>query len=308
MNEPLFDVAVVTYNTKDLLLECLESLQGEEALGRIVVSDDNSSDGTLEAVRERFPGVEILLNLANRGFAAVANAAIEACSTSGVLLLNADTRVTPGTLARLGAYLADHPKASIVGPRLINADGSLQPSCFPFPSPRAALLGETGLGSLLSRIRVLRKHHLRTWAHDRPRSVPWVRGAALMIRRETFLEAGGFDTDFYMYFEEVDLALRLSEAGWEVHFAPVADVYHLGGASTTQQRAKMRLRYYASMQEFYRRHRRPWERVALRSILLSTMAFRSLRDRLRLLVSRTPESKERLREDVEVWRQVIVGS
>jgi GT2 family glycosyltransferase len=307
MTDTTVDVAVVTHNTRDLVLECLQSLWDQEGLGRVVLVDDGSTDGTVAAVRERFPEVELLADGANRGYGAAANAAIEACASPAVLLLNSDTRLEPGSLVRLRRHLEGNPSAAVVGPRLLNADGSLQPSCFPFPSPRTAFLGETGLGYFVRFVPVLRRTNLRTWRHDKARTVPWVRGAALMIRREPFLRVGGFDTAFYMYFEEVDLALRLARAGWSVQFSPVASVYHVGGASTEQQRAEMRVRYYASMERFYLRHRRPWERWVLRAILAGTMAFRLVRDRMRLLVSRAPDEREGLRRDVEAWRRIMAG-
>jgi GT2 family glycosyltransferase len=148
---------------------------------------------------------------------------------------------------------------------------------------------------------------LRTWPHGTARVVPWIRGAALAIRRAPFVQVGGFDTAFFMYFEETDLAYRLAAAGWEAHFSPAAQVYHVGGASTMQNRAQMTVQYYASMELFYRRHRKPWEHLALRAILRATKGLSLVRDRARMLFASTPEARERLRADVEAWRRIVTG-
>jgi hypothetical protein len=301
------DVAVVSHNTKELLERCLATVTGQDALGRVVVADDGSTDGSIEMVRDRFPETLVITTGGGTGFGGSANRALDACTAPLVLLLNSDTYLEPGTIRALASYIDAHPHAALVGPRLLNADGRLQRSCFPFPSPWNALLGETGLGFFLRFVPVLRARHLRTWPHDRPRVVPWVRGAALVVRRDVFTQVGGFDPAFFMYFEETDLARRMSAAGWEVHFAPVTDVYHVGGASTGQRRAEMTVQYYSSMEAFYRRHRKPWERAVLRAILRATKRLALMRDRVRLWFVTAPAARARLHANVEAWRRILAS-
>ena len=258
-------------------------------------------------VGAQYPRARVIVRPDNPGFGALANLAIGECSAPVVLLLNSDTWLNTNALRSLGAYVSAHSRAALAGPRLLNADGTLQRSCFPFPSPLTALLGETGLGFFFRFVPVLRTRRLRTWAHDRSRVVPWVRGAALAVRREAFAQLGGFDPAFFMYFEETDLACRLAAAGWEVHFTPVTAAYHVGGASTMQNRTQMTVQYYASMELFYRRHRKPWEYLMLRAILRGTKGLSLVRDRARMLFARTPEARERLRADVEAWRRIVAG-
>src|SRR5262249_11131009 len=149
-----------------------------------------------------------------------------------VLLLNSDTLLAPGALAALAQYLDAHPRAAIAGPRLRNADGSLQPSCHPFLGTMQSFLEKSVVARALARLPVVRDHYLLVnSSHAAPRVVPWVLGAALAIRRSAFDQVGGFDESFFLYAEEVDLCYRLKAAGWEVHFAPVTDVVHVGGAS-----------------------------------------------------------------------------
>jgi GT2 family glycosyltransferase len=301
-------VAVANYNTETLLRRCLDSVVGQGGLGRVVVADGGSTDGSVAMVRAQFPGAHVIVRPDNPGFGTLANLAIGECTAPVVLLLNSDTWLNANALGSLGAYLSANPRAALAGPRLLNADGTLQRSCFPFPSPLTALLGETGLGFFLGFVPVLRKRHLRTWPHDRSRVVPWVRGAALAVRRDAFAQLGGFDADFFMYFEETDLACRLAAAGWEVHFTPVTEAHHVGGASTIQSRAQMTVQYYASMELFYRRHRKRWEYLTLRAILRGTKGLSLVRDQARMLFARTPEARERLRADVEAWRRIVAGA
>ena len=299
-------VAIVNFNTREHLRACLMSVRPEAPV-RTVVADNGSTDGSLEMVRTEFPWVELDLDSSNRGYGAAANRAIVRCRTDYVVLLNSDTLLARGALASLSAYMDAHKRAAMVGPRIVNPDGSLQPSCFPFPTPLTAFLSETGLGYVIRFIPVLRRRYLRTWPHDRPRIVPWVRGAALAIRCAALESVGGFDERFHMYFEETDLCYRCASSGWEVHFAPVTEVVHDGGVSTRQYRAAMLARYYESMLLFYRQHYSA-ARVARLCAILGTVALgRVGRDRIRLLLARAEEKRRHLGENLTLWRQLARG-
>ncbi|TMA96883.1 MAG: glycosyltransferase family 2 protein, partial [Deltaproteobacteria bacterium] len=257
-------VVIVNYNTLQHLRACLATVQSERA-SEVIVVDNASSDGSVEMVKSEYPSVTLHANRKNLGYGAAANQAIASCTAPYVLLLNADTLVESGGLRKLSAYLDQHPRAAIVGPRLVNLDGSPQPSWFPFPSryvchtwttpPRLdALCGKSAFGRLI--------WHLPSFWHrpvdirsDTPdRVVPWVLGAALAVRRQAFEAMEGFDESFFMYFEEVDLCYRLACAGWQVHFTPTTTIVHVGGVSTTQRRAAMMLQFFESEAQFYRRH------------------------------------------------------
>jgi N-acetylglucosaminyl-diphospho-decaprenol L-rhamnosyltransferase len=139
------------------------------------------------------------------------------------------------------------------------------------------------------------------------REVPWLLGAALAIRRAAFEEVGGFDTSFFMYYEEVDLCFRLHQAGWHVHFAPVTCITHVGGASTSQMRAEMLVQWFASIRRFYQRHYSRMQLVTLVLVVKAVVFGRLMRDIFRLFITRNPTERIRLTESFTGWRRILLG-
>lgn len=297
-------VAIVNYNTCALLHDCIVSAIAEQP-AEIIVVDNASTDGSVAMVAAAFPQVVLHVNTEKSGFAAGANRAVATSSVPYVLLLNSDTVVQPGALAALTRYLDQHLHVGVVGPRLLNTDGSLQPSCFHFPTPLHAFLELSNLSSVVRHVPLVRQWYLRSWAHDRVRQVPWVLGAALAVRRTAFTQIGGFDESFFMYSEEVDFCFRLRQSGWTTHFAPVATVMHVGGASTVQQRVEMAVRALLSTVIFYRRHYSSWQLIQLKLILMIVMLAKLLRDNILMCVVRDPARRTMLVENTHIWKQVI---
>lgn len=297
-------VAVVGFDTRDVLEPCLESVAAAEP-EEIVVVENGGTDGSAEFVRTRFPEATLIVNEHNRGYGAAANQAIAACSAPAVLLLNSDTVLQPGALTALGRYLAAHPRAGVAGPRLANADGSLQRSAYDFPSPGDLVMGETGLHRLVDRLPPVRERFLRTWAHDDARVVPWVRGAALAIRRSAFDAVGGFDEGFFMYWEEVDLCRRLAAAGHEVHFAPVTTVLHVRAVSTSRRPAAMRREWLAGFRRYLLRHESRRRAATMLAMLRALAIARERRDRARLRLARDAAARERLAASAAGWRELL---
>lgn len=298
-------VAIVSYNTQACLQDCLKSTMAQRPR-EVVVVDNASADGSAEMVAREFPDVRLVVNAANVGFGAAANQALAQCTAPHVLLLNSDTQLLPGTLVALRDYLVDHPGAALVGPRLVTSDRRLQPSCFPYPTPFNALLEISRVGECLHTVPVLRERYLRTSRHCRSRVVPWVLGAALAIRRSAFEAVGGFDETFFMYGEEIDLCYRLAARGWQTHFAPVATVVHVGGASAAGCRAEMAVRSLLARVAFYQRHYSKRWQTELRLILGAAMLTKMARDGLRLPFAGPRSSRRRrLTENIGVWRHVL---
>lgn len=299
------DIAIVSHNTCDHLHACLATVR-PELPNDIVVVDNASTDGSVSMVRRDYPGVVVYANAANPGYGAAANQAVAACRSKYVLLLNSDTRLAPGTVRALSAYLDQHPRAAIVGPRLLNPDGALQPSCYSFPTPLHVFLEESTLIRIVRVIPGLRNGFQRTWSHAHSRVVPWVLGAALALRREAFEALGGFDESFFLYAEEIDLCYRMHAAGWETHFTPEASVIHVGGASTRQRRADMSLQFFRSLAHFYRRHYSGWRLAQLISIMKIIALARWLRDIARLCLTPDRRRRSRLAEALTAWRRILV--
>jgi GT2 family glycosyltransferase len=298
------DVVIVNHNTCEHLVACLDAVS--EASACIVV-DNASTDASVRMVRQRYARVELLANADNPGYGAAANQGVARCRSEYVLLLNSDTIVTPGALDALGDYLDQHPEVAIVGPRLAYPDGRLQPSTNPFPTLLPTLLTESSIGPLLRYVPGLGRHYLPTWSHKRARAVPWVMGAAMAIRRTAFDAVGGFDTSYFMYFEEVDLCYRLAAAGWQVHFAPVATVIHIGGASTRRRRADMVVQAQAGRLRFYRRHYTRPKVVGLIMLVDALVLLRWLLGPIRIRLARDELRKAQLREELVGWRRALRG-
>jgi N-acetylglucosaminyl-diphospho-decaprenol L-rhamnosyltransferase len=306
-----FAVAIVNYNTCEHLRACLASIQVEQPT-EVVVVDNASSDGSAEMVRSEYPWVRLFDNEANLGYGAGANQAVAGCSQEYILLLNADTMLQPGTLSTLSTYLDDHPHAAVVGPRLLDVDGTLQPSCYPFPTPLDTLLanspGATWVGRLIRcYVPILRNFDLRTWPHTFARVVPYVKGAALAIRREAFEVVGGFDTSFFMYFEDADLCYRLTAAGWQVHFTPETTVVHVGRASTSQHRAEMNVRLLTSTIQFYQRHASSLHLREVVLIVKGLILARWISGTARLYLTRHPGKRAGITADIAACRSVLFG-
>jgi len=207
-------VSIVNTDSRELLLACLESLADVDV--EIVVLDNASEDGSVAAVRKRFPEVRVIPQEFRAGFGANHNTVIRVTRSRYIYVLNEDTTATDWGLDRLIAYLDAHPRVAAVGPRLVYPDGRRQDSAWRFPTPLVSALGLATLGKL----------GVKQSLGDDPRPVDWVMGAAIVLRREALTEVGLFDEDFFLYSEEVDLQFRLRQAGWEVHYVPDVTVVH----------------------------------------------------------------------------------
>ena len=211
---PDVSVSLVNTNSRELLLACLESLQGTEV--EIVVLDNASEDGSAAAVRDRFPAVRLIEQRHRAGFGANHNTVIRATTGRYVFVLNEDTTSVDWGFARMVAHLDAHPRVAALGPRLVYPDGRAQASAWRFPSPATAALGLFTLG----RVGILQSGGSET------RDVDWAMAAALLLRREALDEVGLFDEEFFIYSEETDLARRLRRAGWRTQYFPEVTVVH----------------------------------------------------------------------------------
>jgi hypothetical protein len=223
-------VVIVSFNARDHLEHCLDAVAGSGH--EVVVVDNASSDGTPALVRERFPSVRIVELEENIGFGAANNVGMEAASGRWLLLLNSDAWPVDDAIERLAAFGEAHPRAGIVGPRLRNPDGSLQRSVRGHPTLWRIATEYLFLRHLAPRSRALNAFYGGGFDHASVREVEVLKGAVLLVRRESSEAVGGFDPAYFMYGEEMDLCYRVREAGWAVVFDPDAEFVHVGGVST----------------------------------------------------------------------------
>lgn len=221
-------IAIVSYNTKDFLKECLSSIRQHPPSCdyEILVIDNASTDGSPDLVREEFPEVMLYPNPKNVGYAAAVNQAFRGSDSEFVLVLNPDIVVTRGAIDALLEYMKASPRVGIAGGKLLNPDGSLQYSCRTFYTLKTLLYRRTFLGKLFSGSTVISDHLMQDWDHENPRSVDWVIGACMMVRRSAVEDAGPADERFFLYFEDVDWCYRMKSRGWEVHYCPISVMVH----------------------------------------------------------------------------------
>ena len=248
------DVVIVSYNTKDLLRECLQSVreaQREIPATRAVVTDNNSRDGSADLVRSEFPEAVLVALSENIGFGPGNNRGMAAGDSEYVLFLNSDAKLTPGALESMLKYLEAHPDCVAVGPRLVYPDGSFQASCRRFPSVWRNFWMMSGLdGRLRNHFR-----RFRSWLteeeHVSGRRVDMVSGACFLARRSYMDAVGGFDENLFMYEEEPDIFLPARRRGGEVRFCGEAVVVHGCGASVKQNRLSEFACYHRYRSKYY---------------------------------------------------------
>jgi GT2 family glycosyltransferase len=238
-------VSIVNTNSRDLLLACLDSLRGEDA--EIVVLDNASEDGSADAVRDQFPDVRLIAQDFRAGFGANHNTVIRATTGRYVYVLNEDTTSDDWGFARLVAHLDANARVAALGPRIVYPDGRHQESAWRFPSPTVAALGLVSLGKL----------GIAQSRGTEPRSVDWVMGAALLLRREALDEVGLFDEEFFLYSEEVDLQLRLRRAGWEVEYFPGVTIVHHESQFSAEIPERRINEMWRSRHRYWRKHHSP---------------------------------------------------
>ena len=266
-------VVVVTWNALPWLEQCLESVRGRET----IVVDHGSTDGTLELLREHWPDVR-LIEQENRGMGGGNNTGMRAADGRYFFLLNSDAWVLDDPLVddgldKLVEFADHHPEAAVIGPKLVNPDGTLQRSARGEPTLWRLATEYLFIRKLAPRSRRLNPLYRGDFAHDRAEEVDWLYGPALLVRREAADAVGLFDEDFFMFSEEVDWMTRFRRAGWSVLFFPGTQVVHVGGASHGGNLYVENLRGHL---RWFDKHRGPKEAERVRKLLLWSLRLRAL--------------------------------
>ncbi|MBI4058739.1 glycosyltransferase family 2 protein [Candidatus Microgenomates bacterium] len=266
-------IIIVSYNTKDLLLECLASIKKwtKGISYEVIVVDNASSDGSMAAIRNlkfKIYNLKLIENLDNLGFAAANNQGIKIAKGKYILLLNSDTKLTENSLAKMLDWMEKHSQVGIASCMLKNPDGSVQATGGFFPNlPRlflwATLLDDIpGVGDLVGSYHPHRDSNF----YREERGLDWVTGAFFLIRREVINKVGLLDEDFFLYVEELEYCWRVKKAGWNIAYTPITSIIHYGGASGT--RSGTIYGEIKGLKLLYQKHFPFWQRLILRLLLL----------------------------------------
>ena len=296
MDEFEVTIAIINYNTKDWLDACLKSVlkMAPLAAHEIYVVDNASTDGSVDFVMREYPDVHVIENAGNLGFSAAANQALRTSHARYVLILNTDTEVDPEAIDVLVEFGDAHEDMSVAGPLLLNTDGTIQMSGRKFPSFLDATM-HAFLGMLWPSNPFSVRYQMLDWDRQSERTVDWVSGAAMFLRRDAVREVNFFDERYFMYVEDMDLCYRLWRKGWKVYFCPAAKVLHHIAKSSEQSSARMIVEFQRSLYRFYvKTNNHTWKRF-LKPLVASGLVLRTglliARDRVMRRLEKNRESR-----------------
>jgi GT2 family glycosyltransferase len=299
-------VIIVSYNTCDILRQCLESLSmALRAIpATVAVVDNASTDGTLEMIRCEFPWVTLYPQGTNLGFAGANNLAILDSESEYLLLLNPDTIVEPLSISTMLAFLEDRSQAGVVGCRLIHpVSGDLEFSGRAFPTATTLFCTLSYLDRVFPRSQLIGAYRMTYWDRREIRRVGWVTGACMLVRRNAIADVGLLDTRFFMYGEDLDWCYRFQQASWEVWYLPTAIIQHYGGRSaqnwpealTTSIKATAITQHYDSLLLFARLHYAQAAQRRVHYAIAAAVTIRMVLWWLRELVAkRTPARRSQI--------------
>jgi GT2 family glycosyltransferase len=268
------DVVCVNWNAGPQLAACLASLAGTDrsrvALGRVVVVDNASCDGSAVGLDPGDLPLQVITNPMNRGFAAACNQGAHGGPSPYVLFLNPDTRLEADSLTAPLAFLESPAAADIgiCGIQLVDEQGRVARSCARFPTPGQLVAASTGVDRLLPG--TFPGFVMREWDHQDSRRVDHVIGAFYLVRRELFESLGGFDERYFVYLEDLDFSLRAGQAGWHSYYLARARAFHRGGGTSEQVRAERLVYLLRSRLQYARRH---FSRAAALAVELATIGI-----------------------------------
>jgi hypothetical protein len=267
---PQLSIIIPSYNTKELLEQCLASVyrQTKRVSFEVIVVDNGSRDGSPALVKQAFPQAKLVKVKENLGFGKANNLGAAKAEGDWLLFLNSDTQIIFGAIDKLADRIRNSGNMMVWGPKLLNRDGSLQPSAGYFPT-----LGRIAAQMLflddLPILGKLMKPYQQTAPgfYKREQAVDWVTGAALLVHRLLYKKVKGFDEHYFMYAEEVDLCFRLKKAGALVYFTPQGQLTHLKGASSQDGFTAAIVGEYRGLVSFFARHRPGWQLPLVKFLL-----------------------------------------
>ena len=286
-------VLVVSYNTRALLKDCLSSIyqktKGVEF--EVMVVDNGSNDDSVRMIRREFPQVKLIENQENLGFARANNQAIKQSRARYYLLFNPDTSFKATSPQRMIKFMDEHPEVGILGCKILNTDGTIQPSNASFPNLFTEFLRVFQLKKLVPGVRsrerigqkwsgmlgsTLREYFRVYWDSERIREVDWVSGACLLVRRKAIEDVGLLDEDFFMYYEDADWCYRMRKKGWKTYYFPFFEATHYVGKSNSTFNPKTFIERQKSMYHYFRKHRERKAVLLLRLFIFGGLTLRGV--------------------------------
>ncbi|HEY9772851.1 MAG TPA: glycosyltransferase family 2 protein [Planktothrix sp.] len=257
MVEPRVSVVIVNWKTPKLLARCLDSIARDKGAAgfEIFVVDNNSGDESVEMLRGQYPTVNTIANADNVGFSRACNQVIPQAEGTFILLLNPDAEIKDDAISVLADYLEHNPDCGAVGPKVLNADGTLQLACRrAFPTPEAAFYRVTYLSRLFPNHPKFARYNLGSADPDKVTDVDALSGSAMMVRRSVVEQIGLLDEDIFMFGEDIDWCWRIKQAKWRVVYVPDSVVYHVHGASSRFRPIGTTINLHKGMEVFYKKH------------------------------------------------------
>jgi GT2 family glycosyltransferase len=315
---PELAVIIVSWNTRDLTLDALRTLYADlDANGpqaQVWIVDNASSDGSPDAIRERFPQAHLVTCKENLGFAGGNNHALRQLGfdtddpapdntlPQAVYLLNSDTRTHPGATRALYDALMSQPRAGVVGARLFYGDGSHQHSAFRFPGLAQLVIDLFPVPARFYDSALNGRYPYAAYDGNAPFPVDHTLGATMMLRREVIRQTGLLDERYFMYCEEIDWSMRIRRAGWEIYCIPGAHVTHLAGQSTSQVRPQSIVNLWRSRLMLFERYYSPLRRALARRIIHAGMAYKIRQ--ARTAAARGELSDDQVAQIIDAYRSV----
>jgi GT2 family glycosyltransferase len=297
-------IVILCWNDLKVIADCLLSIYNEthDISFEVIVSDNGSTDGSLEYISQHYPGVRIVANGVNLGFAKGNNAGIALSEGEYVLILNPDTIIHDRALEKCVVFADSHPEAGAFGCRVLNPDGSDQTSARPFPTIWRDLIGALYLRQLAYLSDLFLSDTYTGWNGDSERAVDWQSGCCVMFRGSVLKSLGGFDEQFFYHFEEVDLCRRVWNAGYPTLYTPDAVITHLGGQSVNRFPIRFELEKYRSRYRYYFKYYGRKGAKRCRHVVLTWIRVRQVGWGLSRIFSVSPGIKSRL----EMYRVVAL--
>lgn len=274
---PSLSVVIVSFNAKSFLRNCLTSVLAQQPsfAFEVIVVDNASTDGTPSELVKEFPAVHWIQNASNKGFAYANNQGIQMASAGTILLLNPDTILQGDVFQPMMDFLDRTPEAGVIGPKIFNADGTLQRTGVSFPSAWNLFCETFFLDMIFAGSRVFGRHRKLYADPEKVQVVDYLQGSCLFIRRGAIDAAGPLDEAFHLYFEETDLCKRINDQGWRVLYVPLAAIVHFGGSGMGYYDEYRLAQFHRSALTYFKKHYSSPRQVILRFLLLLRSAVRA---------------------------------